>query len=71
MSEEFMSGEVRPVPEFRAACEGGSTCVEVAVFANLVLVRDSKDPEGPVLSFDRMEWREFVIGVKRGEFDFR
>jgi hypothetical protein len=24
-----------------------------------------------VLSFDRMEWREFVIGVKRGEFDFR
>jgi len=57
-------------PQFLSACEGGSTCVEVASFANLILVRDSKDSAGPVLAFSRREWQEFVVGVKRGEFDF-
>lgn len=55
---------------FRSACEGGGACVEVATIANLVLVRDSKDREGPVLAFTNLEWREFLAGVRRGEFDF-
>lgn len=54
-------------PEFRSGCEGGSTCVEVGF---LVLVRDSKNPDGAVLSFTESEWREFTAGMKRGEFDF-
>ena len=54
-------------PEFRSPCEGGSTCVEVAILP--VLVRDGKDPNGPMLVFTVAEWREFVSGVKRGEFD--
>jgi hypothetical protein len=62
--------EMQQNPQFRSACEGGSTCVEVASFANLILVRDSKDSDGPVLAFSRLEWWEFVAGVKRGEFDF-
>ncbi len=39
----------------------GGNCVEVA--ANLpdrVLVRDSKDPDGPVLTFDRSSWSAFL-----------
>jgi hypothetical protein len=36
---------------------------------DLVLVRDSKDPTGSVLSFNGDEWDAFVAGVKGGEFD--
>jgi hypothetical protein len=53
-------------PEFRSACEGGGTCVEVGF---TVHVRDSKDPNGPVLHFTETEWREFLSGAKQGEFD--
>lgn len=35
------------------------------------LVRDSKDPTGPVLSFDPEEWESFLRGAKIGEFDVR
>jgi hypothetical protein len=53
--------------DFRSAC-GNGTCVEVAL-GELVLVRDSKDPEGPVLVFTTAEWEEFLRGVKAGMFD--
>jgi len=33
------------------------------------LVRDSKDPDGPVLRFTAAEWDAFRSGVKAGEFD--
>jgi hypothetical protein len=39
----------------------------VASFGGAVLVRDSKDPDGPVLSFDRDEWRAFVEGIRLGD----
>lgn len=54
---------------FVRPCEGGGACVEVGR-VEAVAVRDSKNPEGPVLVFDATEWREFVIAVKAGEFDF-
>jgi len=34
-----------------------------------VLVRDSKDPDGPVLEFTAGEWDAFIAGAKNGEFD--
>lgn len=34
-------------------------CVEVG-FRSGALVRDSKDPDGPVLSFDASTWRQFI-----------
>ena len=55
-------------PEFKTACDGGGSCVEVA-FLQFVLVRDSKDPEGPVLIYTMAEWADFIEGVKRGKFD--
>jgi Domain of unknown function (DUF397) len=42
-------------------------CVEVAR-PGPVLVRDSKDPDGPVLSFTPGEWAAFTAGVRAGEF---
>ena len=43
-------------------------CVEVAFLSeDRVALRDSKDPEGPVLRFNRGEWLAFVDGVADGE----
>jgi len=44
-------------------------CVEIAEPRGAVAVRDSKDPCGPVLTFDVARWGDFVAGVRMGEFD--
>lgn len=49
-------------------CNNG-TCVEVAFIEEGVAVRDSKDRQGPVLQFESAEWKAFVGGIYRGEFD--
>lgn len=36
-----------------------------------VAVRDSKVPDGPVLTFSAEEWQAHIAGVKAGEFDGR
>jgi len=47
-----------------------SNCVEVAQLPSTTIgVRDSKDPEGPVLMFTPDEWHAFLGGVRNGEFD--
>jgi Domain of unknown function (DUF397) len=49
---------------------GRGSCVEIASnLPDVVAVRDSKDRNGPALAFTADEWRAFVHGVKRGEFD--
>lgn len=49
--------------------DGGSNCVEVAVAADGVGVRDSKDRPGPVLTFVHTQWDAFTKAVRDGEFD--
>lgn len=50
--------------------DANSQCTEVALnVVGVVAVRDSKDVAGPVLTFPPEQWREFVNGVKGGEFD--
>jgi hypothetical protein len=44
-------------------------CVEVAPTPGGVAVRDSKDPNGPVLRYTHAEWAAFLAGVRDGEFD--
>jgi len=44
----------------------GAQCVEVAPAAGRVLVRDSKDPGGPVLRFSAAAWRAFTAAVRDG-----
>jgi len=45
------------------------SCVEVATIEGGVAVRDSKDPDGPILQYTGAEWFAFLHGVKNGEFD--
>ncbi len=44
-------------------------CVEARVENKMVLVKDSKNPNGAVLSFNSKEWDAFILAVKAGEFD--
>jgi hypothetical protein len=47
----------------------GGNCVEVARnLPGVVAVRDSKDPDGPVLLVSPAGWRAFTAGVKSGEY---
>jgi len=49
-------------------CANGE-CVEVARGDGLILVRDSKDPAGAVLTYSDEEWTAFIASIKAGEFD--
>jgi hypothetical protein len=44
---------------------GGGNCVEVArSLPGVVAVRDSKNPDGPVLTFSRDEWASFIARLQ-------
>jgi hypothetical protein len=46
----------------------GGDCVEVADnLPDVIGVRDSKNPTGPVLEFSPAQWATFVSGVKDGD----
>ncbi|MFF3762504.1 DUF397 domain-containing protein [Streptomyces sp. NPDC001922] len=50
---------------------GQGDCVEIAASVSSVAhVRDSKDREGPVLTFSGDAWRAFIADVSAGEFPF-
>jgi hypothetical protein len=61
-------GETNPGWRRASRCTN-SGCVEVAMNGVDIVVRDSKRPDSPVLTYSREEWRVFVSGVKAGEFD--
>ncbi|MGW0883997.1 DUF397 domain-containing protein [Streptomyces sp. NPDC002671] len=44
--------------------EGGN-CLEVATQPSAVHVRDSKTPEGPILTVSPTTWSEFLDGIAR------
>ncbi|MEU6330937.1 DUF397 domain-containing protein [Streptomyces sp. NPDC047049] len=49
---------------------GNGACVEIAVPAvTAIAVRDSKDPDGPRLTFDNSSWARFVSDIAGGAFD--
>ncbi|MFF4382608.1 DUF397 domain-containing protein [Kitasatospora sp. NPDC001547] len=47
-----------------------TNCVEFALGEPISHVRDSKDPSGPALAFDRAAHSAFIAAVAAGEFDF-
>jgi hypothetical protein len=43
----------------------GGNCIEIApVFPDTVPIRDSKNPDGPVLLVTRSAWSAFLSGVR-------
>lgn len=47
----------------------GDACVEVADLDSVVAVRDSKNPSGLPLAFDRRTWAVFAEQARTGRFD--
>lgn len=64
-------GELVPVHWCKSSYSGtAGNCVEVAAVDNgrARVVRDSKKPTGPTLTFTIAEWSAFTAGVGVGEF---
>jgi hypothetical protein len=51
-----------------STCNSGY-CVEVAPMREAVWMRDSKQPEAGLLSFEAATWSAFLQDVKAGSFD--
>jgi predicted secreted Zn-dependent protease len=49
-------------------CDGGA-CVVVSRQGESILVANSGQMPGPYNIFSKAEWKEFVAGVKLGDFD--
>jgi hypothetical protein len=50
----------------RRSSAQANNCVEVARAKGYVAVRDSKDADGPKLTFTAAEWRAFITAVTHG-----
>ena len=51
------------------ASQGSQGCVELAPLTRAIAVRDSKDPNGPMLLLGRDAWRHLVERASNGELD--
>ncbi|MGH3201630.1 MAG: DUF397 domain-containing protein [Streptosporangiaceae bacterium] len=56
----------------KSSYSGGASgnCTEVAAVPGAVLVRDSKNPRGPVLAFEREAWDTFAAAVQADTHSF-
>jgi hypothetical protein len=46
-----------------------TNCVQVKRNNDLIVVGNSRFPDGPFLSYTMSEWFAFLDGAKKGEFD--
>lgn len=49
-------------------CESGA-CIMIARQGDSVLFGNSSQPYGPTYAYTTTEWKEFLAGVKLGDFD--
>lgn len=59
---------IPPAPHwFKSSYSGGSgtECLECARTSEGTLVRDSKAPNGPIITFGRVAWQKFVSQLGR------
>ena len=49
-------------------CDAGA-CIKVARKGESVLIGNTSSPDGPFGEFTADEWRQFLAGVKLGDFD--
>lgn len=64
-----MAGRVDPdLGWYKSSASDETNCVEVAVTCSSVLVRNSRDRAGKVLSFTYGEWDAFLAVVRNNKF---
>jgi predicted secreted Zn-dependent protease len=60
----------RAIAEWRKSSHSSDgACVEVAFVPGQIMVRDSKDRDGAILTFTASEWKAFIAGARSGEFE--
>jgi hypothetical protein len=64
----YPSGQVGLDWHVSRTCESGA-CVGVARQGEFVLICNTSSPEGPVSKFTPDKWRQFIAGVRLGDFD--
>ncbi|NKY54845.1 DUF397 domain-containing protein [Nocardia flavorosea] len=66
-----MNGDLSGAEWFKSSHSGGTNeCVEIAhLDSDMVGVRDSKNPTGPVLVFTPGQWDAFLTSAANSEFD--
>ncbi len=64
--ESSTPGEI--VWRISRTCDSGQ-CVGVARRGGSVLIGNTSDPKAPINEFTLDEWRQFLAGVKLGDFD--
>jgi hypothetical protein len=67
MSSKFRISELNWRKARRSV--GNGACVEVAEVGDLIAVRDSKNPDGPMLLYPPENWRQFLDGAKQDDFE--
>jgi hypothetical protein len=55
----------------KSTASGGDGCVEVAVVERSVLIRDSANPDGVVLSLSPVVWSAFLAHARGKDFGLR
>lgn len=65
---DFVDSDFR-VSSLTKATMAGMTCVAVAIKPEGVAVRNSNDEAKTTTFFTHEEWKSFIGGVKKGEFD--
>lgn len=68
-TEAGAAGSAKPKWFKAASSYGSGACVELASTGEGILVRDSKDPQGPWLRYTGAEFTAFLSAAKQGEFD--
>ena len=68
MSIDFSENDRLPWRKAIRSINNGA-CVEVAASSGMVVVRDSKDPDGLIMHYPVNSWLPFVAKARRGSFD--
>jgi Domain of unknown function (DUF397) len=58
-----------PSPWRIATASASTDCVQVRSEGSMIIVGNSRFPDGPFLSYTPGEWSAFLDGAKKGEFD--
>ena len=56
--------QTRPLSWKKSTASAGGACVEIAKTGEVILIRDSKDPSGSILSVSGKQWMAFLFDTR-------